>query len=103
MCFTFICKYFIFIDQLAESGIYKKVWDNNIRVNEANLLSSKFVFLHRVQTEKFVYFGEVTYLEQLIEPENACDVTMASQRFFKRYLAFAMRKNFSDIDMFNKG
>ena len=68
--------------QLATSGVYKDVWETNMNVNPANFYGYSDIenTIHRVQTEKFVHFGDYTFLAVSVANAGICDVAFSNDK-----------------------
>ncbi len=102
--FDDLCLLFLWF-QLAESGVYKTLWENNINVNPENIYSggmeNYLKALQRARTEKFVRLSDVGFLKDTIMTEGFCDLAVAPERFFKSNYAMATQKGFPYLEKFN--
>ncbi len=89
--------------QKAQEGIYKDVWDTNIR-NKDRSNSVKYAhpeIAQRAQTTNFVFIAEDIHLRFLLMRNMSCDLRMADDKFYKSNLAIVAYKGFPYKEMFD--
>ena len=91
------------IFQSATAGVYKRVWENNIKSMDNVFVTDDYkAALKRVQEEDFVILGEVMTLRYFLEEDHSCKTVLSTDRFFKSHIGIAVRKNFPNTKMFNQ-
>ena len=96
-------KFHCCLFQSATNGIYKTVWENNIKSMENVFDMRNYkIALKRVQSENFVILGEVMSLRHFLNDDHSCDMMIPNTRFFKSRIGIAARKNFPSADLFNQ-
>ena len=89
--------------QSATSGVYKRVWENNIKSMDNVFATDDYKSaLKRIQEEDFVVLGEVMTLRYFLKEDHSCKMVLSRDRFFKSLIGMAVRKNFPYIKMFNQ-
>ncbi len=107
-CFqTMNCQLQIFfLAQNAKRGLYKRIWDAQISVNEKNLESAGYgsvmSAVERIRRERYVRIGGKAFTSGFLRRERICDVRLAKHEFFKSSLVFPTYKGFPYLNMFNQ-
>ena len=89
------------------SGVYKKVWDNNINVNPDNIQEVNDdtinTIIDRVRNENFVRIGDYTLLKFTLISGRNCDIILLEKTFHFSSFAFPVSKDFFHyIEHFNQ-